>query len=212
MARKRGRLHKRYQKRYKRNPDGGGGRPNPPLLTDLAEFIGPGFGAFAATRLLTRISSTALARSKPTWAKHAGALTSIGSFLAAWWGAHRIKILERHHTPIVVGSAIAAIQSIIQLYIPRLGWMIADASPQIESESLKLQDGGTAANGNKPPLPPDLEYLDEEDPNLYTYNDSFDSGRTGASAAAARASDDDKILSDLNLDDTDDINLGSLGN
>lgn len=201
MARKR-RLHKRYGR--KRTNEGGGFRSNPPLLTDMAEFIGPGFASFAATRFLTRIAAVQLARKKPSWGRHAGAITSVASFAAAWFGAHRVKVLEKYHTPIVVGSAIAALQSLIQLYVPKLGWMIADASPQL-AEELQL----TAPAAQTLNLPPGVELLDE-DPNLYSYNDSFDNGSSTPKTQAQR---DDELLSDLNLDDSADLelNLGSLG-
>lgn len=210
MARKR-RLHKRYGKKRSESSKSLL-RSNPPLFRDVAEFIAPGFASFAATRFLTRIASVQLARRKPSWGKHAGAITSVASFAAAWFGAHRVKFLERYHTPIVVGSAIAALQSIIQLYIPKLGWMIADASPDM-TDDLKLAD-----SGGQQPLPAGVELLDD-DPNLYTYNDSFDNGRhtpvsAPAAHAQAKAATEEDLLSDLNLGDDAgslDVNLGSLG-
>lgn len=213
MARKR-RMHKRYGRKHRQSKEGNGGyRRNPPLLTDLAEFIGPGFAGFAATRLITRIAAVQLAKRKPSWGKHAGALASLAAFAAAWWGAGRIKFTAKYHMPIVVGSAIAALQSIIQLYIPKLGWMITDASTEIES--LQMNGAQTAARQ----LPADLEYVEDDDPNAYTYNDSYDAGRYGKTAssptspAAAKVAKEDDMLSDLGLDETDlgDLNLGSLG-
>ncbi len=202
MARKR-----RLPKRYRRNPETSS-RSNPPLMTDLAEFIGPGFASFAATRLLTRIAATQLAKRKPSWGKHAGAITSIAAFAAAWFGAHRVKWLERYHTPIVVGAAIAALQSVIQLYVPKLGWMISDATPQIDDEAASLAIDAPA----QARLIPGIEYLDE-DPNEYTNNDSFDPGVTKAGAPANRPSTDDEIIADLNMEDDDmsELHLGSLG-
>lgn len=209
MARKR-RLHKRYgKKRSSEGGSGGGFRSNPPLLADLAEFIGPGFAGFAATRLLTRIASVQVAKRKPSWGKHVGAVTSVAAFLGAWWGAGRWKPTAKYSTPIVVGAAIAAIQSIIQLYIPKLGWMLADASPELDD--LKL--GNT--NQIQAQLPSDLEYVDD-DPNEYTYNDAYDPGRYAQpqnTNAAPKAATDDAILNDLGLneDEMGELNLGSLG-
>lgn len=170
-----GKLHRRYRHRkHKRNPDSGSPRSNPPLLMDLAEFIGPGFAAFAATRFGTRIAATQIAKRKPSWAKHAGALASVGAFLAAWLLAHRVKLLAKYSTPIAVGAGIAAAQSIIQLYIPKLGWMVADASPEIATAAAPQQvTAGPAPVGR---LPADMEYVDE-DPAQYTWNDSYDAGR-----------------------------------
>ena len=197
----RSRLHKRFKRSKRSNPASSGPRPNPPLFTELAEFIGPGFGGFAATRLLTRIAATQIAKHKPSFAKHAGAAASVSSFLAAWFLAHRVKALAKYHTPIVVGAGIAALQSIIQLYIPKLGWMVADASPQIAEEAqAKLVAAGPSLD--------DIEPLDDEDPNMYTYNDSYDPGRVGQAqrradqqAATAAASSQVDDLDDLDLQD-----------
>lgn len=151
-------------------------RNNPPLLTDILEFVGPGFGSFAATRFLTRVATSQIAQRKPSWGRHAGALASAGSFFAAWFLGHRVRWLERWHTPIVVGSAIAALQSLIQLYLPTLGWVVSDATaslPTPESQaalSIRANDQALAQLHLQPT---------DEDPSEFVYNDSYDAGRYG---------------------------------
>lgn len=162
------RLHRRYGKRRHRSADPAP-RRNPPLMSDLAEWVGPGFAGFAATRLATHIASTQIAQRKPSWGKHVGAGVSIGAFLAAWFLAHRVKFLAKYHTPVTVGAAIAAIQSLLQLYIPKLGWMVSDASPELEAASLAPSQQLAAQHADLQPT--------NDDPNEYTYNDSFDAGR-----------------------------------
>ena len=130
------RLHRRYKhRRSRRSGSDPAPRRNPPLFADLAEWVGPGFAGFAATRFATRVAATQIAKRKPSWGKHVGAGVSVGAFLAAWFLAHRVRWLAKYHTPITVGAAIAALQSIIQLYIPRLGWMLADATPELAAGS-----------------------------------------------------------------------------
>lgn len=164
------RLHRRYKHRRSRRPGSDPApRHNPPLFTDLAEWVGPGFAGFAVTRFATRVAATQIAQRKPSWGKHVGAGVSVGAFLAAWFLAHRWKWLAKYHTPITVGAAIAAIQSLVQLYVPKLGWMLADASPDLNVGGAQL-----AANVTSPQLQPV-----HDDPNEYTYNDTFDSGRYG---------------------------------
>jgi len=159
----RSRLHKRYSK-----PSGF--KSNPPLFTDLAEFVGPGFASFALTRLATRVAATQIAKVKPNMGRHAGAAVSVGAFLAAWFLAHRVKVLEKYHTPVTVGAAIAALQSIVQLYMPKLGWMVADATPELDAQAI------AAATPQLASVNPNLQPVDD-DPNEYTYNDSYDPGR-----------------------------------
>lgn len=164
----RSRLHKRYGKKPRSNP---APRHNPPLLTDLAEFVLPGFGSFAASRFVTRVASTQVEQRFPSWGKHAGALAAAGSFLAAWFLAHKWRWLEKWHTPIVVGSAIAGLQSVTQLYIPALGWIVSDATPELaagaQTQQIAAQTQATLAQ-----LQPT-----NFDPNEYTYDERYDAGR-----------------------------------
>jgi hypothetical protein len=194
------RLHRRYKKRRsRRTTSDPAPRRNPPLFSDLAEWVGPGFASFAATRFATRVAATQIAAKKPSWGKHVGAGVSVGAFLAAWFLAHRLKWLAKYHTPITVGAAIAALQSLIQLYVPKLGWMLADASPDLEA---------AAVDASQVTAMPQLMPVDD-DPNEYTYNDTFDPGRysktglppkgaPGATPPIQRPEDD---LSDLQIDD-----------
>lgn len=181
-------IAKRYKKHRKSNPSDGASsraRNNPPLAMDLVEFIAPSFGAFAATRMATRIASTQIAKRWPKMGKHAGALASVGSFLGAWFLGHRVKWLERYHTPIIVGAGIAAAQSLIQIYIPKLGWMVADASPEVK----EIAAGNASAQlmtGNPSPAPladPDFEDMDDGD--WYSYNEPRDHGRYAANSSPA---------------------------
>jgi hypothetical protein len=197
-----GRLHRRYRKRRK-NPEGGSPRANPPLIQELGEFIAPGFVGFAATRFGTRIAATQIAKRKPGWAKHAGAVASISAFLAAWLLAHRVKALAKYQMPIAVGAGLAALQSIIQLYIPKLGWIVADASPEMQAMPIATAPAQ---------LPAGLQYVDE-DPAHYTYNDAYDAGRynTGAAPAPAHIPDDGDEVIDIDLDQGPEESMQGVG-
>lgn len=170
-------------RRYKRNPSEL--RNNPPLFTELVEFVGPGFAGFAVGRFVTRTAATQVATYKPELGKHAGAIAAVGTFLAAWFLANKWKLLEKYHTPIVVGSAIAALQSLIQLCIPQLGWMLADASPDVAAAALPatpsppiMAPGAVAMMGLQPTN-------EEFDPNEFTYNEQYDPGRLDKTQVAA---------------------------
>lgn len=207
----RSRLNRRYKRKAHRNP--APPRSNPPVWTEIAEFAGPGFGGFAASRFLTRVATTQIAKRAPSWGKHAGAAAAVGSFLAAWFLANRWKWLERYHTPIVVGSAIAAMQSLIQLYLPALGWIVADASPEIAAADQSLSVATAPQNMHLLPT--------NDDPNEFTYNDSFDAGRYGAhqhqtsptTAGTGPGGPAPSDMSDLAIDDViGQANLGVFAN
>lgn len=203
----RSRLHRRYVKNPSSEP-----RHNPPLFTDIVEFVAPGFAGFAITRFATRVAATQIEQRKPSWGKHAGAAASLASFLGAWLLAHKWKWLEKYHTPIVVGSAIAALQSLIQLYLPKLGWMVADATPELEA---------TAATEGQLTATPEMQLQPvDEDPNEYVYNDAYDSGRYGrpsgvspmqhgaGTAGSGPGGPAEPDMSDLAIDDA----IGQSGN
>ena len=182
---------KRYRKKYRRNPSESTSSSSRPMLEEIGAFVGPGFVGFAATRFLTRIASQTIAKKKPSLGKHAGALASVGSFLAAWLLAHKWRAISRYQMPLIVGSGLAAAQSLLQLYVPKLGWMVADCSPELAAAKQSSQLGPNAA---------DLEPVDE-DPSLYVYNDSFDAGRMSSTSSGGNAasSNEDSDLTDLDL-------------
>ena len=202
------RLVRRY-KRRKHKGESSSPRSNPPMFQDLVEFIGPGFAGFAVSRFGTRIATTQIGQRWPSWGKHAGGVAAVGSFLAAWLLAHKVKLLEKFHTPIVVGAGIAALQSLIQLYIPRLGWMVSDASPELAAGAAGATAASLAAGTTSAPqqLPPGYQTT-SDDPSLYVYTDQYDAGRmsqpqptgtaAGQQASQQTASDD---MADLEYED-----------
>lgn len=155
---------------------------NPPIGVDIVQYIAPGFAAFAATRFMTRAATVQIAKRYPKHAKHAGAVASLASFAAAWFGAHRVRALEKYHHPIVVGSGLAAIQSLIQIYVPMLGWIVSDASHEIASTAQKKALAAPAprtlpAPVMAPPIqdmPAGFEQIDAA--AWHSYNDAFDKG------------------------------------
>jgi len=134
MSRK---LQRRYKGSKRRREREGSPAPkhNPPLTMDLVEFIGPGFAGFAASRFVSYVASTQISKRAPSWGKHAGAGAAVGTFLAAWLLANKWKWLAKYQMPLIVGSGIAALQTLVQLYIPRVGWMVSDASPQLDTSA-----------------------------------------------------------------------------
>lgn len=176
-------------------------------MSDIAEIVLPGFAAFAGVRGATKIAVTQIAKLKPTAGKHAGAAVSVGAFLAAWFLAHRVKFLAKYHTGVVVGSAIAAMQSLIQLYMPGMGWLVADATPAPQLPAPSQSPGGFASQA-------EVERAQalkpvHDDPNEFTYDESFDAGRySGSKVAHVQA--DQHMGPDLSDIDTSD--LGVLSN
>lgn len=207
-------LAKRYKQHRKVNPSPEGGRVrNPPLAVDLLEWIGPGFGAFAATRFITRAASVQIAKKWPKMGKHAGAAASVGTFLGAWLLGNKVKQLEKYHTPIIVGAGIAAIQSLIQIYFPKLGWIVSDASPDVIAAGKPAPQQQQQVTQSAHDLLPD-GFDDLDDSAWHSYNDARSGGRyettntsprdPQANHAAEDTNEVDESLFDM-LDESDEM-------
>jgi hypothetical protein len=151
---------------------------NPPMLEDFTEMILPGFGGYGATRLLGRITHVQVAKRWPRFGKHAAAISAVAAFGAAWFAAHRVKALSRYHTPIVVGAGIAALKTLVQTYLPWLGWMTADVQ---DGDTKALPAPGQTSNGEATAMGHSIfDEIDDAGPQgsqeWATYNDAFDKG------------------------------------
>lgn len=189
---------RRLHKRYKKNPGSDAPKRNPPDMGSIAEDIVPGFAAFAGSRLATRIATTQVAKVKPSIAKHVGALTSLAAFAAAWLLAHRVGWMSKYQRALVVGTGLASLQSLLQSYVPKLGWMVADATPDLPAAVAETQIA-VASNGRRFRMD-ELQELDE-DPNEFVYDDSFDAGRLSrenpAPSGEPQQKSDEDLLADL---------------
>jgi hypothetical protein len=123
----------RKKRRARKNPapSSSSALANPPIASDIVHVILPGFAAYAATRVLSRIVYAIVQKRWPTLGKHASVLASLASFGSMWFFAHKIKTLARYHDPILMGSGIAAGQSIVATYLPvKYSWLLTDARPE----------------------------------------------------------------------------------
>ena len=129
MAKKSGLVAYRRRKKKKRaisKPSA-----NPPIQQDFVEEIIPAFIAYAGTRFVANIVNKIAQKRFPQGGKHIAVLSSGIAFAGAWTIIHRIPSAEKYHSPAVVGSAIAAIQTGVQTYLPKYGWMMADIEKDV---------------------------------------------------------------------------------
>lgn len=151
-------------------------RHNPPLATDVAEYMLPGAAAFVAARVATRIVATQIAKRYPRVAKHAGALAAVGTFAAAWLGAHRVKQLEKYHHPIVIGTGLAAAQSLLQIYLPSIGKLVGEPLP-VETKAIPSRPAAPQVMQQiAVPAPTPAGFTPTTANEWYAYNDAFDAG------------------------------------
>lgn len=128
--------------------------PNPPASQDFLHTILPGFGAYATTRLISRIVWVISSKRLPRVAKHVSAASTILAFVSVWLLGHKVKRLTRYHDSLIVGSGIAALQTMARTYIPRYGWIVSDP----RQEDMRLPA----------PLPPSQPMLPQQPEDEYT--------------------------------------------
>ena len=111
---------------------------NPPMAADLMQVLLPGFGAYAATRVIARVVFSLVQKRFPKLGKHAHALAGAAAFGGTWFFAHKIKRLAKYHDGIVMGSGVAALHGIASCYLPtKYAWLLADCRPEDVKSPIK---------------------------------------------------------------------------
>lgn len=191
-------------RRLSKNP---GPLKNPPIGTDMLHVILPGFGSYAATRLLNRIVYVQMSKRFPKLAKHAPVASSILSFLALWFLAHKVKRLEKWHDPLVLGSAIAGVQTIFQTYVPKYGWIVSDVSADQYRSSgasrvAELRKAGIVPVRQLQPATPGADILED---------DEYYEEEATAEEMAPESMDEDLVVTEDDDDELDDLSDDFVG-
>lgn len=166
---------KRAEKKKEAPKEKAAPKENPPAITDIVDFVVPGFAGYAGTRLVSRVAYGALMKRWPKLAKHGSVLSTFGAAGLAWLMVHRIHRLRTYHTPVVVGASIAAIQTAVQAYVPKYGWIVSDhniQAPIVQPLLPQQRRAKVTANGTKVPLPQPVSSLST--PVNSTTNDELD--------------------------------------
>jgi hypothetical protein len=171
MAKKKGLAAYKKTKRTKKNTEIVQAKGNPPQMKDLVEFVVPGFAGYAGTRFVSRIIHGVVIKKAPKLAKHASVLSTFAAAGAAWFLVHRVERIRQYHTPVVVGAGIAALQTAVQAYLPKYGWMVSDhniTAPDAETAAAPArtlaapaprQNTIVASTSGGTALPPPIETL-----------------------------------------------------
>lgn len=133
--------------RKRKNPDSG------PSFTDslIDQFkpVGMGLGSYAATRLIGRIAFRLGRRKSEAAAKHLGPWASVAAALSSAYAADKVEALAPYKTEVVVGAAIAAVQGLLQTYVPQYGWILND----YHLDEIAIPEIAVDAQGRPAPAP-----------------------------------------------------------
>jgi hypothetical protein len=105
-------------------------RPNPSGLMaelyEVGELVIPAFAGYAGGRMISRITYVQLSKKYPRAAPHLAAGAGAAAVLAAYFALPRVKKFASYQVPATLGAAIASLQTIVQTYLPKFGWMVSD--------------------------------------------------------------------------------------
>lgn len=114
----------------RRNPNGTLAATSSPSITenlvDLAKPIAFGLASYTGVRLTGRIAFRLARKKSPGLARHLGPWASVAAALGAWAAAEKLESLQGNKTEIVIGAGIAAVQGLLQTYIPQYAWIMND--------------------------------------------------------------------------------------
>lgn len=95
-------------------------------LYEVGELVLPAFAGYAGGRLISRVAYVQLSKKYPRAAKHLAAGASAAAVLATYFALPRVKKFASYQVPATLGAAIASLQTLVQTYLPKFGWMVSD--------------------------------------------------------------------------------------
>jgi len=98
----------------------------PSFWAETGNLVVPGLIGYTGVRLSGRIAYKLGKRKSVAWARHLGALTPVLTASGVILAAHKLESLSEYQQGLVIGSAIAATQSVLQTYLPQWSWFVND--------------------------------------------------------------------------------------
>lgn len=157
----RGAQTKSRVRRRRRNPDDDPSpRANPSGLaadlTELGELVIPAFAGYAGGRMVSRITYVQTQKKWPRAARHLAAGAGALTVLAAYFALPRVKRFAQYQTTATLGAAIASLQTLVQTYLPKFGWMVSDYAQLVPAKGAS----SAIAVPSAPLTQDDLDMLD----------------------------------------------------
>lgn len=110
----------KYSQRRRKNP------PSTNGALDFASKMGAGFAGYTGTRLLSRVVYSQIIKRSPSIAIHGHVLSSVLGAIGTYFGTKYWDKYKEFHEAATIGAGVAVVQSAIQAYIPKFGWVVSD--------------------------------------------------------------------------------------
>ncbi len=104
--------------------------PQKAAATEMAANVGAGFAGYAATRLLSRMVYSQAVKKFPNASAHFHFAASVMGASGVYFGSKYWSKVDDYHEAASIGAGIALIQTGIQTYMPKFGWVVSDVSPE----------------------------------------------------------------------------------
>ena len=103
-------------------------KKNPSEATELGYNIAAGFAGYGVTRFLSRAVYSQVVKKRPQLAEHAYVVAAAVGAAGAYFGSKKWAKVADYHEAISIGAGIALLQTAVQTYIPKFGWIVGDVS------------------------------------------------------------------------------------
>lgn len=97
---------------------------------EAAANVGAGFAGYATTRMISRLAYSQAVRRSPGSAPHVHVAASLAGAAGVYFGSKYWGKVDEYHEAASIGAGIALIQAAFQTYMPKLGWIVGDVSPE----------------------------------------------------------------------------------
>lgn len=105
-------------------------KSNPSQATEMAINIGAGFGGYAVTRFASRMAYSQLVKKYPDASKHIQVAASALGAAGVYFGTRYWKKVDDYHEAASIGAGIALLQTAVQAWFPKYGWIVSDANAE----------------------------------------------------------------------------------
>lgn len=123
MAKKSKLAQYRSRRKAKANPEA-------KATKELAVNIGAGFAGYAATRLISRMAYSQAIKRWPNGAAYANVIASAIGATGVYFGSKHWSKIADHHEAASIGAGIALLQTAVQTFVPKFGWIVGDVSAE----------------------------------------------------------------------------------
>lgn len=144
--------------------------PEKKQVMEFGANVGAGFAGYAATRFISRVAYSQALKRFPKASSHVHVAASALGAAGVYFGSKHWEKVDEYHEAAAIGAGIALLQTTMQTYLPKFGWLVSDVSEDQYTRKKKVKRTLPEANLDTllPPEEPDA--LPEASDNLGAFD------------------------------------------